>query len=125
MRKHAIATKDSDDGELEVSQSSTNVDHAGIAELASRLASIEHKLELLLSSKNQVQQEFYSTADVARILGKAEWTVREWCRQARVNATKRPCGRGCSKEWIISHEELERIRSEGLLPSTNYRYTGR
>jgi hypothetical protein len=28
-----------------------------------------------------------------------------------------------ASEWIISHEELTRIRNEGLLPETNsYRY---
>ncbi len=29
---------------------------------------------------------------------------------------KRACGRGVSLEWIISHQELARIRNEGLLP---------
>ena len=53
-------------------------DGATLIALASRRARIEQKLEVLISSKNQVTQDFYSTADVARILGKAEWTVREW-----------------------------------------------
>lgn len=81
--------------------------------LAVRLERIEDALRLLL--KERVVQKYYSTSDVARILGKAEFTVREWCRHRRVRAEKRPCGRGNSKEWIISHEELERIQSEGLL----------
>jgi len=49
-------------------------------------------------------------------LGKAEFTVREWCRQGRVEAGKRPCGRGRSREWTVSHKELTRLRNEGLLP---------
>jgi hypothetical protein len=33
-----------------------------------------------------------------------------------VRAEKRQCGRSVSQEWIVSHEELTRIRNEGLLP---------
>jgi len=62
------------------------------------------------------QKEWYSVAEVAKALGKAEWTVREWCRLGRVYASKRDCGRGNAKEWIIAREELERIDNEGLLP---------
>ncbi len=78
-----------------------------------RLARIEEALRLLLQER--VVRKFYSTADLAKILGKAEFTVREWCRHQRIRAEKRSCGRGNSKEWMISHEELERIQSEGLL----------
>ena len=46
---------------------------------------------------------------------RAPWTVRQWCRLKRVNAKKRPCGRGLSAEWIVSHAELKRIQNEGLL----------
>lgn len=83
-------------------------------EITQRLDRIEDLLHRLLQTR--VEQEYYSTADAARILGKADFTVREWCRHGRVHAEKRPCGRGNSQEWMISHEELERIQSEGLLP---------
>jgi hypothetical protein len=82
--------------------------------LAERLEKIETQLALL--SQKQAIKEWYSTAEVAQILERAEFTVREWCRLGRVNASKRECGRGESKEWIISHPELERIKNEGLLP---------
>lgn len=88
-----------------------------IETLAVRLERIEESLRLLL--KERVEQRFYSTSDVAKILGKAEFTVREWCRNRRVRAQKRCCGRGNSKEWMIAHDELERIQSEGLLPKIN------
>lgn len=81
--------------------------------LGERLDRIEDSLRMLL--KERVVKKYYSTAEVATILGKAEFTIREWCRNFRCIATKRPCGRGNSKEWMISHEELERLRSEGLL----------
>jgi hypothetical protein len=79
-----------------------------------RLDRIEGLLRLLVEQKTV--KDWYTTAEVAEILQRAEWTVREWCRLGRVNAAKRPCGRGTSQEWIISHEELERIRNQGLLP---------
>ena len=86
-------------------------------ELLNRLERIEAVL-LRLLDQNTVQT-FYSTSDVAQILGKAEFTVREWCRNRRVLARKRPCGRGNSQEWMISQEELDRIKAEGLLPIEN------
>ena len=61
-------------------------------------------------------KEYYSPIEVAQIFGKKPYTVREWCRLRRINATKRECGRGASEEWEISHEELERIKAHGLLP---------
>ena len=82
--------------------------------LLRRLENIEETLRVL--SQQKVVQEYYSTADLARILGKAEFTVREWCRLGRIHAEKRSCGRGISKEWLITHEELTRIQAEGLLP---------
>jgi hypothetical protein len=79
-----------------------------------RLERIEKAILLLIEQK--AVKDWYSTAEIAEILKRAEWTVREWCRTGRVNAEKRPCGRGNSQEWIISHEELQRIRNDGLLP---------
>ncbi len=84
------------------------------AELQQRLARIEACLKILIEQKRV--QEWYDTRTVAAILDRSPYSVREWCRLGRVQAEKRPCGRGTSKEWIISHGELERIKSEGLLP---------
>jgi hypothetical protein len=54
-------------------------------------------------------------ARIARLVGKAEFTVREWCRLGRVNAEKRASGRGKFCAWVISHTELLRYRRQGLL----------
>lgn len=54
--------------------------------------------------------------EVAAALGRAEFTVREWCRLGRVRAEKKKSGRGPAGEWIVSHAELTRVRNEGLLP---------
>ncbi len=79
-----------------------------------RLDRIETMLTNLI--QQEPPKEFYTTAEVAELLGKAEFTVREWCRLHRIYAEKRESGRGRSKEWMISYDEIRRVRSEGLLP---------
>ena len=83
-------------------------------ELLARLAKIEALLASLVEQRTI--KEWYSTAEVATLLGKAEFTVREWCRLGRVHAEKKKSGRGVASEWIIGHAELTRVRNEGLLP---------
>ena len=79
-----------------------------------RLDRVEKLLVVLV--ERQTVKDWYTTAEVAAIVGKAEFTVREWCRLGRVNAQKRRSGRGRSREWVLSHAELLRIQREGLLP---------
>jgi hypothetical protein len=85
-----------------------------IALLFERLERIEATLATIV--RQRTVKDWYSTDEVAALLGKAPFTVRQWCRLRRVRARKRPCGRGLSAEWIVSHEELMRIQNEGLLP---------
>jgi hypothetical protein len=61
-------------------------------------------------------KDWYSPEEVAEILRKQPYTVREWCRYLRINARKRPTGRGDAREWEISRDEVERIKCHGLLP---------
>ena len=79
-----------------------------------QLERIELQLDHLIEQR--ATQDWYDTKSVAEILGRSAYSVREWCRLGRVNAEKRVCGRGTSKEWMISNSELERIKSKGLLP---------
>ena len=83
-------------------------------ELLSRLTKIETLLASLVEQRTV--KEWYSTADVATILGKAEFTVREWCRLGRVRAEKKGSGRGKYQSWVVSHDELLRYQREGLIP---------
>lgn len=83
-----------------------------------RLTRIEEYLQELRDEKRQ--KDFYSTQEVAEQLGKAEFTVREWCRLGRIHATKRATGRGRSQEWMVPHAELTRVRNEGLLPQPKF-----
>lgn len=85
-----------------------------IDQLAGRLERIESVLVDLL--RRRPAKEWYGTAELAELLGKAEFTVREWCRLGRVHAEKRACGRGRTREWMVSHAEYLRLQGEGLLP---------
>jgi hypothetical protein len=80
-----------------------------------RIRNIEAKLDLLLQQR--LVKEWYSTDEVANILGKSDFTVREWCRLGRVHAQKKGSGRGKYQAWVISHAELLRFQREGLLPA--------
>jgi hypothetical protein len=79
-----------------------------------RLEKIEAILAVLV--ERQTAREWYTTEQAAQLLGKAEFTVREWCRNARLKAEKRMSGRGAYPQWVISHAELLRYQREGLLP---------
>jgi hypothetical protein len=83
-------------------------------DLSERLERIETLLESLLEQRTV--KEWYTTTETAKIVGKSEYTVREWCRLGRIHASKRQYARGAYPEWRISHEELTRIKNEGLLP---------
>ena len=79
-----------------------------------RLENIEAMLVVLV--ERQQVTEWYTTHEFARLVGKAEFTIREYCRRGRLRAEKRQSGRGAHPAWVISHAELERYRRHGLLP---------
>jgi hypothetical protein len=61
-------------------------------DVLARIARIELLLAALIEQKSV--KEWYSTAKLAKLLRRAEFTVREWCRLGRIRAEKRKCGRG-------------------------------
>jgi excisionase family DNA binding protein len=75
-----------------------------------RLSNIESALADL--TRQRMVKEFYSTAEVSELLARSDYTIREWCRKGQAMAVKSPNGRG----WLISHDELTRLRNEGPLP---------
>jgi hypothetical protein len=85
-----------------------------IEDIAARLERLEAKLDVLV--ERQAVKEWYTTHEFAQTEGKAEFTVREYCRLGRLRAEKRQSGRGAHLQWVISHAELERYRRDGLLP---------
>jgi excisionase family DNA binding protein len=82
--------------------------------LVERLDRIESVLGIFLEQKTI--KDWYTTHEIAKILGKAEFTVREWCRNGRIRAEKKGSGRGKYQAWVVSHAELVRFQREGLLP---------
>lgn len=76
------------------------------------------RMEAMLCSlvERQLVRDWYTTEQFAQLVGKAEFTVREWCRLGRVHAQKRMSGRGAFPAWVVSHGELQRYQREGLLP---------
>lgn len=85
-----------------------------LQQVVERLGALAAAVAALVEQK--AAKKWYTPAEAAAMLGKAEFTVCEWCRLGRVRAEKRACGRGLPREWVISHAELQRVRNEGLLP---------
>ena len=79
-----------------------------------RLDKIEQMLTLLV--QRQTVKDYYSTEEFAFLVGRSEYTAREWCRQGRLKAEKKGSGRGRYQSWVVSHTELLRYQKEGLLP---------
>jgi excisionase family DNA binding protein len=95
--------------------------------LEARLSGIEILLAQILEflAAPKVPRERYTVEEVAEMLDKSPYTVREWCREGRINATKRPERRGGAELWNISAAEVARYKDEGLMTPDPYRNTGR
>lgn len=79
-----------------------------------RMEKVEEALAALV--RQRTVKDWYTTEEVAELLGKAEFTVREWCRLGRMAGEKRQSGRGAHPQWVISHSEVLRYQHEGLRP---------
>jgi hypothetical protein len=79
-----------------------------------RLEKIEAMLVVLV--ERQTVKDFYEIEEFAKLVGKSEFTVREWARLARIKAEKKLSGRGAYARWVVSHAEWLRYQREGLLP---------
>src|SRR5436305_13107848 len=84
-----------------------------------RLEKIEAMLAVLVDHQTNVR-EWYSTHEFAKAVGKAEFTIREYCRLSRLRAEKRQSGRGAYAQWVLSHAELLRYQREGLRRESNH-----
>ena len=91
--------------------------HMMTQDCINELKSEIQKLKQVIT-ENQVpmQKEYYSVKEVAKIIDRAEFTVREYCNNKRIIAEKKDSGRGSSNEWKISYEELNHYLNHGLRP---------
>ena len=98
-------------------------------ELIQRLESIDASVKEVKRAVAEIEEakstpaprEFYSTVEFAGLVGRSEYTVREWCRLGRIEAEKAESGRGDAKSWKIPASELLRYHNHGLLPQTYLR----
>jgi len=79
-----------------------------------RLEKIEAMLVVLVERPQM--REWYTTQEFAQAVGKADFTIRGYCRLQRLRAEKRQSGRGAHPQWVLPHAELLRYQKEGLLP---------
>ncbi len=86
-------------------------------DIITRLGRIELQLAEVrdMLASQRTLKDWYTTEEFAALVGKAEFTVREWCRLDRIHAEKRHSGRGKHCAWVISNDELLRYQREGLL----------
>jgi hypothetical protein len=94
-----------------------------LSDISERLVRIEAALSWIYHQQSLTAvKEYYTTAEFASLVGRAEYTCREWARTGRIRAQKRYDGHGRHKSWVISHEELVRFRREGLRPEILTRF---
>src|SRR5262245_34959466 len=86
-----------------------NGDHADGAVLLDKVLK-------MLEETSPALKDHYTVEEAAQMLGKAEYTVRQWCLDKRIRAKKKKSGRGKHQAWVIERDELERYQREGLLP---------
>ena len=80
-------------------------DHVGDPVAASNVL-LAHAM---LGNQPQQAKDWYTTAELAGILGKSDYTIRErWCNEGRIDCEKDEGGK-----WRIPGHEVERLRAGG------------
>ena len=76
-----------------------------LEDIRERLARIEGTLQSLRQSKKE--KYFYSTGEVADVLGLSKWYVRRLCSLGEIRAEKHPE----NGRFLIPAKELDRVQS--------------
>lgn len=74
---------------------------------------VEQMSKLLLGGGSQ---EWFTVGEFAKLVNRRPYTVRQWANEGRIHASKSRTRTGGAFEWVISRQELDRLRQEGLLP---------
>lgn len=80
-----------------------------LSQIAERMESLEKRIEAVVIGR--LEKEWYTTDEVAVLMKRAPWTVRQHCLSGRIKGKKR----AGSDRWLVSRQELERLMNEGLL----------
>jgi hypothetical protein len=80
----------------------------------------QEQLERLIRLRVELaDRQWFSTDEVAKLVDRRPFTVREWCRKKRMLARKRETGRGNQPDWQISACEVQHFRDHGLRPEVD------
>jgi hypothetical protein len=82
--------------------------------LGQQVASLDRKLTEIHQTimAQRVEKEWYTTAELAKALGKDPYTIRErWCNDGRIECEKEPE----SGKWRIPGHEYRRLVGGGAL----------
>jgi hypothetical protein len=85
-------------------------------ELAKLSAQITEMLAEIWKALRMGPKPDYTTREIAELMRRKEFTVREWCRLGRINARKSSTMSGRAARWTVPFDEYTRLRREGLLP---------
>jgi hypothetical protein len=83
--------------------------------LEQRLQRMEGLLEQLVTGMRN--KDWYSVAEVAVLVDRSEYQVRQWCKSGKIRAEKSGRRSGRFQTWVVSREELLRYERNGLLPA--------
>jgi hypothetical protein len=87
-----------------------------LQEINSRLDRIETRLSAPTPPKS-----WYTIEKAAQEVSRAPFTVREWCRLGQCAAEKSRLQRGGKRSWLLSAEEVARLKKTGPDPMGTHR----
>jgi transposase len=70
---------------------------------------------LAIATPTMAERTWYSVEEAAKLINRAPFTIRRYCRDGELNASKRR-KRGPGASWWISATEIARFRNDGPLP---------